>query len=83
MVWQHLKVEKKQKYQEITKRNLCCSLSSKYPFVTPKSTFIKRKTVSKVVANATAVNIETSNFTPGVYFVTVSSISGTQKLVIE
>jgi uncharacterized delta-60 repeat protein len=41
------------------------------------------KVVSKVVANSTAVNVETTNFTPGVYFVTVSGLNGTQKLVIE
>jgi len=41
------------------------------------------KAVSKVVANSTSVNVETSNLTPGVYFVTVSGINGTQKLVIE
>jgi hypothetical protein len=41
------------------------------------------KIVSKVVANSTSVNVETSNFTPGVYFVTVSGLNGTQKLIIE
>jgi hypothetical protein len=41
------------------------------------------KTVSKVVASSTSFNVETSNFTPGVYFVTVSGLNGTQKLVIE
>jgi photosystem II stability/assembly factor-like uncharacterized protein len=41
------------------------------------------KTVSQVIAGSTAVNVETSNFTPGVYFVTVSGLNGTQKLIIE
>jgi photosystem II stability/assembly factor-like uncharacterized protein len=41
------------------------------------------KVVSQVVASSTAVNVETSNFKPGVYFVTVSGLNGTQKLVIE
>lgn len=41
------------------------------------------KTVSQVVSIATTVTIETSNFTPGVYFVAVPSLNGTQKLVIE
>ena len=41
------------------------------------------KVVSQVVASSTSVNVETSNYTPGVYFVTVSGINGTQKLVIE
>jgi gliding motility-associated-like protein len=50
-------------------------------FITAKDA--KGKTVSKVCASSTAINIETSNFTPGVYFVTVSGLNGTQKLVIE
>jgi hypothetical protein len=41
------------------------------------------KTVSQVIASSTSVNVETTNFTPGVYFVTVSGLNGTQKLVIE
>jgi hypothetical protein len=41
------------------------------------------KVVSQVIASSTAINVETSNFTPGVYFVTVSGLNGTQKLVIE
>ena len=41
------------------------------------------KTVSQVIANSTAVNVETSNFTSGVYFVSVSGLNGTQKLIIE
>jgi hypothetical protein len=41
------------------------------------------KVVSQIVASSTAVNVETSNFTPGVYFVTLSGLNGTQKLVIE
>jgi hypothetical protein len=41
------------------------------------------KIVSQVVSSTTTVNIETSNFTPGVYFVAVPSLNGTQKLVIE